>query len=169
MNNDKENKIRFRLKVLSQIEPKEQAIASAMEKTREALVKSQKQEEENVVRISRAFICGRILKYAIAAVILIGIGFIAGRLAVPAQPEINMDEIQAMMDKKCDDNAEKILAASSTLMDKRMNDMVNVIEAARQKDRQWTAAAFEKIENDRRTDNNRLGNSIVALASRTSN
>ena len=169
MNNDKENPIRFRLKILSQIEPSEQAIGSAMEKTKETLVKSQKQEEDKVVRTSGAFILGQILKYAIAAVILIGVGFIAGRLAIPAQPEINMDEIQAMMDKKCADNAEKILAASSTVIDKRMNEMINVIEAARQKDRQWTAAAFEKIENDRRTDNNRFGDSIVALASRTSN
>ena len=169
MNNDKENPIRFRLKILSQIEPSEQAIGSAMEKTKETLVKSQKQEEDKVVRTSGAFILGQILKYAIAAVILIGVGFIAGRLAIPAQPEINMDDIQAMMDKKCADNAEKILAASSTVIDKRMNEMINVIEAARQKDRQWTAAAFEKIENDRRTDNNRFGDSIVALASRTSN
>ena len=167
MNNDKENQIRFRLKVLSQIEPKEQAIVNAIEKTKAALENSQKQKSDNIVRTSHAFIYGRILKYAIAAVILIGIGFIAGRLAIPARPEINMDEIQAMMDKKCAQNAEKVLAASSTLMDKRMNEMVNVIEAARQKDRQWTAAAFEKIEYDRRADNTRMGNSIIALASRT--
>ncbi|MBN2590920.1 MAG: hypothetical protein JXA96_13730 [Sedimentisphaerales bacterium] len=163
MNNDKENQIRFRLKVISQIEPKEQAITSAIEKTKDVLAKSQKQKDDNVVRTSGAFICGQILKYAIAAVILIGVGFIAGRLAIPAQPEINMEEIQTMMDKKCADNAEKILAASSTLMDKRMYEMVNVIEAARQKDRQWTAAAFDKVV----TDNDRMGKSIIALASRT--
>ena len=48
-------------------------------------------------------------------------------------------------------------------MDKRMTEMVNVIEAARQKDRQWTAAAFDKVV----TDNDRMGKSIIALASRT--
>ena len=164
MNNNKENEIQFRLKVLSQIEPEEQAIASAIEKTKDILAKSQ--NHNNVVRTSHVFVFGKILKYAIAAVILIGIGFIAGRLAIPAQPQINMDEIRAMMDQKYAENAEKILAASSTLMDKRMNEMVNVIEAARQKDRQWTAAAFDKIENDRRADNNRIGN-FINLASRT--
>jgi hypothetical protein len=168
MTNEKENQIRFRLKILSQIEPKEQAAQNAVEKVRDILAQSEKQRESAPVRISRIFLFGQIIKYAAAAVILVGIGFIVGRLAVPAQPVMDMDNIQAMMDKKCADNAEKILAASSTLMDKRMNEMISVVEAARQKDRQWTAAAFDKIQNDMRSDNNRLGNSIVALAARTS-
>lgn len=169
MNNDKENQIRFRLKIISQIEPKEQAAQNAVEKVRDVLTQSEKQRESTSIRISRVFLGSQILKYTAAAVILIGIGFIAGRLAIPNQPEVNIAEIQTIVDKKCAEFAEKTLSASSTLMDKRMNEMLNVIEAARQKDRQWTAAAFEKIENDRRVDNTRMGNSLIALASRTSN
>jgi len=164
MNNDKEKQIRFRLKILSQIEPKTHSAQSAIEKTKDVLSKSL--EENKAARVSHVFVFSQKLKYAVAAVILIGIGFIAGRLAIPAQPVINMEDIQAMMDKKCADNAEKTLAASSTLMDQRMNNMIGLIEAARQKDRQWIAAAFDKIEYDRQTDNNRLDNSIIALASR---
>jgi hypothetical protein len=167
MNNDKENKIRFRLKILSQIEPKEQAAQDAMEKVRDVLTKQEREQGGDSACVSRFVFIRRALRYSIAAAILIGIGFIAGRLAVPTQPVINMEEIQSMMDKKCSDNAEKILAASSTLMDKRVNEMIGLVEAARQKDRQLIAAAFEKIEYDRKADNNRLGNSIVALAART--
>lgn len=168
MSNDKENQIRFRLKTLSQIEPKEQAAHNAIEKVRDSLTKSEKQREKASVGTCRVIFSARILKYAAAAIILIGIGFIAGRLAVPAQPDIEMEQIQSMIDSHCAQFAEKTLAASSTLMDQRMNEMVGLIEAAREKDRQWVAAAFEKIENDRRADNTRVGNSLIALAARTS-
>ena len=168
MSNDKENQIRFRLKILSQIEPKERAARDAVEKVRDSLAESEKQHESAAVKTFRAIFNAQTLQYSTAAVILIGIGFIAGRLAVPAQPDIDMEQIQSMIDTQCAQFAEKTLAASSTLMDQRMNEMVGVIEAARQKDRQWTAAAFEKIENDRRADNTRVGNSLIALAARTS-
>ena len=167
MNNDKENQIRFRLKILSQIEPKEQAVQSALEKTRNEIVKSENKQKNNTVRILRVMFCGPSLKYATAAVILIGIGFITGRLAVPKQPDMNMAEIQSMVDKKCAEYAEKALAASSTLMDQRMNKIIGLVEAARETDRQWVASAFAKIENDRKVDNTRVGNSLIALAART--
>jgi hypothetical protein len=167
MSNDKENQIRFRLKILSQIEPKERAAHEAIEKVRDSLTKSKRQHESAAVRMFRIVFSAQTLKFATAAVILIGIGFIAGRLAVPAQPDIDMQQIQSMIDTRCAQFAEKTLAASSTLMDQRMNEMIGLIEAAREKDRQWVAAAFEKIENDRRADNNRVGNSLIALAART--
>jgi hypothetical protein len=164
-NNEKE--IRFRLKMLSQIEPKERASQEAIEKVRDELTKSEKQRESTALRIFRTIFSGKTLKYATAAVILICIGFIAGRLAVPVRPEIDMEKIQSIMDKKYAEYAEKTLAASSTLMDQRTKDIIGLVEAARESDRQWVAAAFEKIENDRRADNNRFGNSLIALASRT--
>ena len=167
MSNDKEKQIRFRLKILSQIEPKEQSSKEAIEKVRDTLIKSEMQREAAAVRIFRMVFSAKTLKYATAAVILIGIGFITGRFAVPRQSEVNMTQVQSMIDKKCAEFAEKTLAASSTLMDQRMNKIIGLVEAARESDRQWVAAAFQKIENDRKTDNTRVGNSLIALAART--
>ena len=167
MDNDKEKQIRFLMKMLSQIEPQNQATQNALDKVRNSLVQTEKRREAIAVRILRVVFCGRAIRYMTAAVILIGIGFIAGRLAVPKQPEINVAEIQSMIDKKCAEFAEKTLSASSTLMDQRMNNIIGLVEAAREKDRQWVAAAFQKIESDRKADNTRVGNSLVALAART--
>ena len=167
MDQDKEKEINFRLKILSQIEPKEENMRETMEKVRETLTKTQEQPVGSGIRILRSIFSFRTIKFATAAVIMIGIGFIAGRLALPKQPDVNMANIQAMIDKKCAEFAEKTLAASSTLINQRTNEIINLVEAARQKDRLLTAAAFEKIENDRKTDNTKVGNSLIALAART--
>jgi hypothetical protein len=45
--------------------------------------------------------------------------------------------------------------------------MILLVEAARENDRKWIAAALDKIEYDRRADTVRLGNSLVTLAART--
>ena len=164
MSKDKENEIRFRLKVLSQIEPQKQASENAIEKVRETLLNTQKQPKGVGVKILRTVFCFQTLKFATAAVILIGIGFIAGRLVTPAQPEINMEDLHKYVDKQCAEMAEKTLAASCTLMDQQRGEIIGLIEAARQNDRRWIAAGFEKIETDRKSDRN----SIIALAARTS-
>lgn len=164
MSNDKEKEIKCRLEILSQIKPNEQAAQNAIEKVRETLTKAQKQPVGSGIRILRFIFCVRTIKNAAAAVILICIGFIAGRLAIPKQPDVNMVQIQSIIDKKCAETAERTLAASSTLIDQRMNKIIGLVEAARETDRQWVAAAFDKIENDRRNDNTRVGNSLIALA-----
>jgi hypothetical protein len=168
MSNDKEKEIQYRLKVLSQIEPKGQAAQKAIEKVREVLTRTQKTPAGKGIQILRFIFSIQTIKFATAAVILLGVGFIAGRLAIPKQADvINMAEIQTMVDKKCAETAEKTLAASSTLMDQRMNKIIGLVEAARETDRQWIAAAFDKIENDRRIDNTRVGNSLIAIAAWT--
>jgi len=128
-------------------------------------------------------------------VLLIGLGFITGRLFVPAP---DMEELQAALEpairqelqeqwrqayatgftqiknelaeqfsRDLAEFAEQTLAASSNMTDQRLNELVQLIEAARAKDRQWIAAALEKIEFNRRQDNTRLGNGLVTLATRT--
>jgi hypothetical protein len=44
-----------------------------------------------------------------------------------------------------------------------MKELIQLIEAARVKDRQWIAAALEQIELNRRQDNARIG-SLVTFA-----
>ena len=78
-----------------------------------------------------------------------------------------MEEIKLLVETECAKTAENTLAASATLMDRQRNEIIGLVEAARQSDRQWIAAAFDKIESDRRVETNRLGNSLIALAART--
>jgi hypothetical protein len=47
-----------------------------------------------------------------------------------------------------------------------MKELIQLIEAARAKDRQWIAAALEQIEINRRQDNARIG-SLVTFAAQT--
>ena len=162
MSKDKENEIRYRLKILSQIEPSQEASEAAVKKVKDTLEKNQ---GSSGTQIRRPFFNIAILKFAIAAVLLMCFGFIAGRLAAPAQPD--MEEIQELVDARLVKFAEQTLAASSTLMDQRINEMIVLVEAARENDRRQIAAALDKIVYDIRTDTARLGNGLVTLAART--
>ena len=162
MSKDKENEIRYRLKILSQIEPSQEASEAAAQKVKDTLEKTQ---SGSGTRIRRPFFNAAILKFAAAAVLLIGLGFIAGRLAAPAQPD--MEDIQKLIDARLSKFAEQTLAASSTLMDQRINEMIVLVEAARENDRKQIAAALDKIMYDIRADTDRLGSGLVALAART--
>ena len=162
MSKDKENEIRYRLKILSQIEPSQETSEAAVQKVKDTLEKTQSGSD---TRIRRPFFNAGILKFAAAALLLLGLGFISGRLASPAQPD--MEDIQKLIDARLSKFAEQTLAASSTLMDQRINEMIVSIEAARENDRKQIAAALDKIVYDIRTDTARLGNSLVTLAERT--
>jgi len=162
MSKDKENEIRYRLKILSQIEPSQESSEAAVQKVKDALEKNQ---GGSGTRIRRPFFNTVILKFAAAAVLLIGVGFIAGRLATPAQPD--MGEIQELVDARLAKFAEQTLAASGTLIDLRVGEVIASVEAARENDRRQIKAALDKIVYDRRADTARLGNSLVTLAART--
>jgi hypothetical protein len=162
MSKDKENEIRYRLKILSQIEPSPETSKVAVQKVRDTLEKTQ---SGSGARIRRPFFNTAILKFAAAAVLLIGFGFIAGRLAAPAKPD--MGEIQELVDARLAKFAEQTLGASSTLMDQRINEVIVLVEAARENDRKQIATALDKIVYDIRADTDRLGNSLVTLAAQT--
>jgi hypothetical protein len=162
MPKDKESEIRYRLKILSQIEPSPETSEATVQKVKDTLEKTQ---GSSGTRIRRPFYNTSILKFASAAVLLIGFGFIAGRLAAPEQPD--MQEIQELVDTRLEKFAEQTLAASGTLIDLRLGEMIGLVEAARENDRKWIAAALNKLEYDRRADTDRLGNSLVTLAAQT--
>jgi len=195
MSEKDEQQIRYRLKVLSQIEPSSEGLARAKERVRDALSNTEERPKGSRTRI-RQVVCNiQTLKTAAAAVLLIGLGFIAGRLFVPAvdteelqatlEPAIRQrlqeqwrqvyatgftqikNELAQQISRDLTEFAEQTLAASSTMTDQRLNELVQLIEAARAKDRQWIAAALEQIELNRRQDNTRLGNGLVTLAART--
>ncbi len=193
-----QEQIRYRLKVLSQIEPSPEAAQQAVQNVRDALANTKQEHESIGEKILRTVSNGHILKFAAAAILLIAVGFIAGRFFSPEQDmealqaslvpavtqnvlaQINeqwqkeyarnytqiKDELSRQMSLEMTEVTEQTLAASSTITDQRMKELIQHIEAARIKDRQWIAAALEQIELNRRQDNARIGN-LVTYAART--
>ena len=192
-----ENQIFDRLKRLSQVEPAKEATDHAMQRVRDTLMAN----EGRRVGLAPPSLIGRLMKLAAAAMLMIGAGFIGGRLSAP-EP-VNVQEFQAALESslkaslipairrellsEMDDRwqstlaasnakikdelarqvrrdltefAAQTLAASGTRTDQRLNELIQLIEAARIQDRRRMAAAFEYIES-------RFGNGLVTLAART--
>jgi hypothetical protein len=78
------------------------------------------------------------------------------------------DELQQQIRRDLIEFASQTLAASNTLTEQRLIELVNLIEAARERDRLQVAAALEEIELSRLKDKSQFGNSLVALAAQTS-
>lgn len=78
------------------------------------------------------------------------------------------DQLQQQVRRDLAEFAAQTLAASNTLTEQRLIQLVELIEAARERDRLQVAAAIEEIEFSRLKDKSQLGNSLVALAERTS-
>ena len=195
MSQKDDEQIRYRLKILSQIDPSPEAAQRAVQNVRDTLTK---QKTKSGTKIVRLILNGRALKFAAAAVLLIGVGFIAGRLLSPNQDidilqaslepaivqtilaQINeqwqkeyarnytqiKEELGRQISQEMTEFAEQTIAASNTITDQRLMELIQFIEAARAKDRQWIAAAIEKIELNRRQDNARIGG-LVTFAAQT--
>jgi len=195
---EKKEQIRYRLKILSQIEPSPEAAQRAIQNVRDNLTDARQEHEGIGTKIIRIVSNGHSLKFAVAAILLIAAGFIAGRFFSPEQDiealqtpletavtqnvlaQINeqwqkeyarnytqiKDELSRQMSHEMAELTEQTLAASSTITEQRMKELIQLIEAARVKDRQWIAAALEQIELNRRQDNARIGN-LVTFAAQT--
>jgi len=190
-----ENQIRDRLKNLSQVEPAKKAADRAMQKVRDALM------SEKAIPKLRLRLPHLVAKLAAAAVLMVGAGFIGGRLSAP-EP-LDVQELQAVLESSLksslvpviqqellsgmDDRWQSTLTANNArvqdelarqvrrdlelfadqtlttignLTDQRLMEFARVIEAARIKERQRVAAAFDYIES-------RFGGGLVTLAART--
>lgn len=199
MSEKDETQIRYRLKILSQIEPSPESSQRTVGNVRRSLANT-KVEHENIGRkIIRTVSNGHAVKFAAAAILLIAVGFIAGQLLAPTQPDVEKlqaslepairqnilaqineqwqkeyarnyaqikDELSRQMSSELAEFTEQTLAASGRITDQRMKELIQLIEAARVKDRQWIAAALEQIELNRRQDNARIG-SLVTFAAQT--
>ncbi len=188
-----ENEIRRRLKLLSQIEPTPEAARRATERVRDTLANKEKRREST--GIWRAIIKRPITKLAAAAVLLIGLGYVAGRLSAP-QPDIEAletslklsleeeinrrwqpvftascvqlkDELHQQVRRDLAEFADQILTASGSLTEQRLMELINLIEAARKQDRRRIETALELIELNRQQDKTLFGNGLVTLAAQT--
>ena len=78
------------------------------------------------------------------------------------------DELQQQVRRDLTEFASQTLAASSTLTEQRLIQLIDLIEAARERDRLQVASALEEMEINRLQDKSQLGKGLVALAARTS-
>ena len=186
------NQIHDRLKILSQIEPSSECTDRALQRTRDALLNKENTRHYTGMTIWQNIFKNPIIKFAAAAVLMIGFGYIGGRLSA-GQPldveelriairedlteEMNQrwqsafaancaqlkDELQQQVRRDLMEFATQTLAASGTLTNQRLMELAQLIEAARIKDRERIEKAFKQLE----LNQTQLGKSLVAIASRT--
>ncbi len=77
------------------------------------------------------------------------------------------EELQRQVRRDLTEFAAQTLAASGSLTNQRLMELIQLIEAARMQDRKRIEAALEQIELNRLQDKTRFGNSLVTLAAQT--
>jgi hypothetical protein len=98
-----ENQIHNRLKRLSQVEPTKEAADRAVQKVRDALIAG----ESRRVGLAPPLLINRLMKLAAAAVLMIGAGFIGGRLSAPKP--LDVKQLQAAMESSIKSSLEPAL------------------------------------------------------------
>jgi len=192
MSKNDENKVNCRLKVLSQIEPSSKATNRAIQRARDTLVNKEKSHQRASPRIWLKIFKSPITKFAAAAILLVAVGYATGRLSTPEpldveelKAAIRQDLLEQMNDhwqsafaagcvqlkeelhqqvrRDLTEFAAQTLAASGTLTNQRLMELIQLIEATRWRERQQIEAALEQIEQDKI----RLENGLVTLAAQT--
>ncbi len=187
-----DNQIHNRLKILSQIEPSSESTDRAVRRTRDALLNKDNNLQYAGATMWRNIFRNPIAKLAAAAVLMIGFGYFGGRLSARQPLDVEelrttirndlakemderwqsafaancarlKDELQQQVRRDLTEFATQTLAASGTMTEQRLRELIVLIEAARIKDRERTAKAFEQIE----LYQTQLGKSLVAIASQT--
>ena len=186
-----ENKIHRRLKALSQIKPSSEATGRAIQQVRDTLVNKEKRQQHANARIWRNIFKIPIIKFAAAAVLLIAVGYAVGWLSAPTvdteelQAALRQDlleqmnerwqsafaagcaqikeELQRQVRRDLTEFAAQTLAASGTLTNQRLMELIQLIEATRRRERQQIEAAFEQIEQEKIL----LRNGLLAVAAQT--
>jgi len=186
-----ENQIHHRLKILSQIEPSSEATGRAIQQVRDTLVNKEKTRQCTGTRIWRNIFKSPITKFAAAAVLLLAVGYIVGRASAPTVDTEELraalrqdlieqlndrlqsafaagcaqikEELQRQVRRDLTEFAAQTLAASGTLTNQRLMELIQLIEATRRRERQQIEAAFEQIEQEKVL----LRNGLLAVAAQT--
>jgi parvulin-like peptidyl-prolyl isomerase len=192
-----ENEILRRLKLLSQIEPASDATDRAIEKVRDSLSDKEKESASTslwrfpkgpIAKLAAAAVLMIAAGYAVGRLTTPGPDMeqlqssLEKSLRASLTKEMDQrwqraftancikfkDELQQQVRSDLTEFAAQTLAASNTLTEQRLIQLVELIEAARERDRQQVAAALKTIEFSRLQDKNQLGKGLVALAAQTS-
>ena len=175
--------IHDRLERLSQVEPTQEATDRAMQRARDTLT------NPKAITGPHFRLLPSVAKMASAAVFLIGAAFLAGRLSAPKPLDVEalqatirqelLDEMENRLQSALASErdtlkqelyqqvghdmklfAEQTLTAVGNLTDQRFMEFARMVEAARIKDRQRIAAAFDYM-------GSRFGDGLVTLAAHT--
>jgi len=92
-----DNQIQDRLKILSQIEPNSESTDRAVQRTRETLLNKDNTHQNASLTIWRNIFKNPIIRFAAAAVLMLGFGYIGGRLSA-GQP-LDVEELRATLEK----------------------------------------------------------------------
>jgi hypothetical protein len=178
-----DNHIHQRLERLSKVEPTQEATNRAMQRVRDSLM-----SEKAIPRLHFRLLPS-VTKLAAAAAILIGAAFLAGRLSAPkpldtealqatirqelldemanrlqsaliSQRESLRQELYQQVGNDMKLFAEQTLTTVGNLTDQRFMEFARMVEAARIKDRERVAAAFNYM-------GSRFGDGLVTLAAQT--
>jgi len=182
MSNIDENEILQRLEQLSQIQPSCEATERAINRARLCF------KWGKVTTTFKIESPSPIFKFAVAAVLLICAGFLAGRLFAPKPMDVEQlraeletslksslaasceqikDELGQQVRRDLAEFAAQTLAASRTVTDQRLIELIQLIEEARMRDRVRVATALEQIELNRLQDKTQFGNGLQTLAIQT--
>lgn len=118
-----ENQIHDRLKHLSQVEPTKEATERAVRKARDALIAG----EGRRVGFTPPSLINGLMKLAAAAVLMIGAGFIGGRLSAPKP--LDVQQLQAAMESSLKSSLEP--AIRRQLQDEFENRLQSALSAER--------------------------------------
>ena len=83
-----DNQIHNRLKILSQIEPSTQATNRAVQRTRDALINKENANKHTSTIIWLNMFRNPIIKFAAAALLMIGFGYIGGLISAQQPPDL---------------------------------------------------------------------------------
>lgn len=118
-----ENQIHDRLKRLSQVEPTKEATDQAIQKVRSALMA----DEERKAGLAPSSLINGLMKLAAAAVLMVGAGFIGGRLSAPKP--LGVQELQAALESSLKSSLEPAIRRQL------LNDIDNRLQLALATDR----------------------------------
>ncbi|MHC4727030.1 MAG: hypothetical protein ACYS17_07325 [Planctomycetota bacterium] len=107
-----DNQIHNRLKSLSQIEPSSESTGRAVQRTRDALLNKDNTRQYAGATIWRNILTNPIIKFAAAAVLMIGFGYIGGRLS--ARQPLDAEELRDTLESSLRTSLEPALRQELT-------------------------------------------------------
>jgi hypothetical protein len=107
-----DNQIQDRLKTLSQIEPSSESTDRAVQRSRDALLNKENTHQYAGATIFRNIFSNPIIKFVAAAVLMIGLGYIGGRLSA-GQP-LDIEELRTSLESSLRTSLEPALREGLT-------------------------------------------------------
>ena len=141
------------------------------------------QQQGALIKSRKGGMAWRCVRVAAAMAMLLGLGFLAGRVSslrhdldsmqaqwahsLQRNSEALRADILTQLHQDVESLAEQTLAASQEVTDQRLDNLIALIEEVRQRDRSQVVAALEQIQRERYRDRIQFNNGLQALATRS--